>query len=91
MRDYLHSDYDCKCTRYMRNTENNYRDFIVAWDIFGITWFAALILSLASHGDGNCSCGSRLDDLEKLAKLYKSKVISKTEYDKMKAKLLNNK
>ena len=32
-----------------------------------------------------------LDELEKLAKLYKSKVISKSEYDKMKAKLLSDK
>ncbi len=66
---------------------------ILSWlgIFFGITWFASLILSLASHGDGSCSCGSRLDDLEKLAKLYKSKVISKTEYDKMKAKLLKDK
>lgn len=60
---------------------------------FGVTWLAALILSLAWHGEGqNCyACGSRLDELEKLAKLYKSKVISKSEYDKMKAKLLNDK
>lgn len=60
---------------------------------FGLTWFVALILSLAWHGEEPpCySCGNRLDELEKLAKLYKSKVISKSEYDKMKAKLLADK
>lgn len=59
---------------------------------FGVTWLVALILSLAWHGDGTlgCTCGNRLDELEKLAKLYKSKVISKAEYDKMKAKLLKD-
>lgn len=60
---------------------------------FGVTWFAALILSLAWAGNGRAcdACGSRLDELEKLAKLYKSKAISKSEYDKMKAKLLTDK
>jgi len=58
--------------------------------IFGVTWFVALVLSLAWHGDGTCCCASRLDELEKLAKLYKSKVITKTEYEKMKAKLLKD-
>lgn len=60
---------------------------------FGVTWFAALILSLIWCGDGviGCSpCGSRLDELEKLAKLYKSRAINKTEYEKLKAKLLKD-
>lgn len=58
----------------------------------GVTWFAALILSLAWHGtSAPCdTCGNRLDELEKLAKLYKSKAISKTEYERMKAKLLKD-
>jgi len=58
---------------------------------FGVTWIVALVLSLAWHGDGTgYCCGGRLDDLEKLAKLYKSKVITKSEYEKMKAKLLKD-
>ena len=60
---------------------------------FGVTWVAALILSLIRCGDGNSGCGgcnSRLDELEKLAKLYRSHVITKAEYEKMKAKLLRD-
>ncbi len=57
---------------------------------FGVTWLVALVLSLAWHGGENCCCASRLDELEKLGKLYKSKVITKAEYDKMKAKLLKD-
>ncbi|MBD5400172.1 SHOCT domain-containing protein [bacterium] len=69
---------------------------ILSWlgIFFGVTWIVALILSLVWHGDGECTkcgCGSRLDELEKLAKLYKAKVITKSEYDKMKAKLLKDK
>lgn len=59
---------------------------------FGVTWIVALVLSLVWRGAGECySCGCRLDELEKLSKLYKSKVISKAEYDKMKAKLMADK
>jgi len=59
--------------------------------IFGVTWVVALVLSLVWHGNGECyKCGSRLDELEKLAKLYKSKVITKSEYEKMKTKLLSD-
>lgn len=59
---------------------------------FGLTWFAALILSLAWRGnDQPChECGNRLDELEKLAKLYKAKAITKTEFEKMKAKLIKD-
>jgi len=59
---------------------------------FGVTWVVALVLSLVWHGDGvSCnSCGTRLDELEKLSKLYKAKVITKSEYEKMKSKLLND-
>lgn len=67
---------------------------ILSWlgIFFGVTWIAALILALAWNGSGRAcdACGSRLDELEKLAKLYKSKVISKSEYEKMKAKLLKD-
>ncbi len=54
---------------------------------FGITWFVALILACVWRGD--CPLGgTNLDKLEKLARLYKDKVITKSEYEKMKAKLL---
>lgn len=54
---------------------------------FGITWFVALVLSLVWHGD--CFDGKdNLDRLEKLSKLYKDKVITKEEYERMKSKLL---
>lgn len=60
---------------------------ILSWlgIFFGITWLAALILSLVWGGS---STGDNLDKLEKLSKLYKSKVITKAEYEKMKAKLM---
>ena len=69
---------------------------ILSWFgiFFGVTWIAALILALAWRGEGECmkcGCITRLDELEKLAKLYKSKVITKTEYEKIKAKLLKDK
>lgn len=54
---------------------------------FGITWFIALVLSLVLHG-GDMFVGDNLDRLEKLAKLYKDKVISKDEYERIKARLL---
>lgn len=54
----------------------------------GITWFVALILSVVWNGDGACCCAANLDSLEKLARLYKDKVISKSEYEKMKSKLI---
>ena len=53
---------------------------------FGITWFVALILSLVWHGD--CLSGDNLDKLEKLSKLYKDKVITKSEYERIKSKLI---
>lgn len=54
---------------------------------FGITWFVALILSLIWQG--GCIDGKdNLDRLEKLSKLYKEKVITKEEYEKMKSRLL---
>lgn len=67
---------------------------ILSWlgIFFGVTWVVALVLSLVWCGDNqSCNtCGDRLDELEKLAKLYKSKVISKTEFEKMKSKLLKD-
>ena len=53
---------------------------------FGLTWVIALILSLIWTGDN--TDGDNLDKLEKLARLYKDKVITKTEYERMKDKLL---
>lgn len=55
---------------------------------FGITWFIALIMSLVCRGD--VFIGDELDKLEKLSKLYKEKVISKSEYEKMRAKILRD-
>ena len=56
----------------------------------GITWLVALILALVWRGAPACDCGASpdLDGLEKLAKLYKSRAITKSEYEKMKAKLI---
>lgn len=56
---------------------------------FGITWFIALILSVVWNGQ--CMVETDLDKLEKAAKLYKNKVITKEEYDKIKSKLLSKK
>ena len=67
------------------------RTAIIVLSVFGIffsiTWFVALILSLALRGDC-CVAGDELDRLEKLAKLYKDKVITKDEYERMKSKLI---
>ncbi len=56
---------------------------------FGITWLVALILSVVWRGE--CMVEEDLDRLEKAAKLYKSKAISKEEYEKIKSKLLSRK
>ncbi len=56
---------------------------------FGITWFVALILSVVWSGE--CFVDTDLDKLEKAAKLYKDKVITKEEYEKIKSKLLSRK
>lgn len=63
---------------------------ILSWCgiFFGVTWFIALILSLVLTGDNLYYATDNLDKLEKLSKLYKEKVITKDEYEKMKAKLL---
>lgn len=53
---------------------------------FGLTWFVALILSLVWSGE--CFTGDSLDKLEKLSRLYKDKVITKAEYERMKAKIM---
>ena len=63
---------------------------ILSWlgIFFGITWIVALILSLLWRGE----CGvyeNNLDKLEKLSRLYRSKSISRQEYDAMKSKLLS--
>lgn len=55
--------------------------------IFGITWFVALILSLVWTGDKS-GLIDNMDKLERLAKLYKDKVITKAEYEAAKAKLI---
>ncbi len=62
---------------------------LLAWMgvFFGVTWFAALILSLVLRGD--CVI-ENLDKLEKLTRLYKEKIITKSEFDAMRAKLLKN-
>lgn len=62
---------------------------ILSWMgiFFGITWIVALILSLVWRGE----CGMResnLDKLEKLARLYKNKSITREEYDEIKSRLL---
>lgn len=53
---------------------------------FGLTWFVALILSLVWGSE--CFTGDSLDKLEKLSRLYKDKVITKAEYERMKAKIM---
>lgn len=63
---------------------------ILSWlgIFFGVTWVVALILSLVWRGD--CVYGvDNLDRLEKLSRLYKEKVITKEEYETLKAKLLH--
>jgi hypothetical protein len=55
---------------------------------FGLTWFVALLMSLLCRG--TYVVGDELDKLEKLSKLYKDKVISKSEYESMKSKLLHD-
>lgn len=57
--------------------------------LLGVTWIIALMMSLLWTNKNN-PLMDNLDQLEKLAKLYKAKVISKSEYDKMKSKLLND-
>lgn len=52
----------------------------------GLTWFVALILALV--WGGKCFTGDDLDRLEKLSRLYKDKVITKAEYERMKSKLM---
>ncbi len=63
---------------------------ILSWMglFFGVTWFVALILSLVWRGE--CAFGmDNLDRLEKLSRLYKDKVISKAEFEKMKSRLMD--
>ncbi len=75
-----------------RGVDGPRKTAIVALSILGIfcgvTWLAALILALVWRGECECCCGTNLDNLEKLSKLYKAKVITKAEYEKMKAKLI---
>lgn len=64
---------------------------ILSWMgiFFGITWIVALVLSLIWNGE----CGlreSNLDKLEKLSRLYKSKSITREEYDEIKSRLLSH-
>jgi uncharacterized membrane protein len=55
--------------------------------LFGVTWVVALVLSLIRPCTVTADSNS-LDQLEKLAKLHKDKVISKSEYERMKAKII---
>ena len=62
---------------------------ILAWMgiFFGITWIVAMILSLVWRGE----CAMRdtnIDKLEKVAKLYQNKSITRSEYEEIKSKLL---
>ncbi len=57
--------------------------------LFGVTWFIALIFSVVWQGE--CMVDTDLDKLEKAAKLYKNKLITKEEYEKIKSKLLSKK
>ena len=55
---------------------------------FGITWIVEMILALVWRGE----CGMRetnLDKLEKLSRLYKSKSITREEYNDIKSRLLS--
>lgn len=58
--------------------------------LLGVTWIVALIFALAWKGDA-LSDSRNLDKLEKLSRLYKQKVISKSEYENMKKKILGTK
>lgn len=63
---------------------------ILSWlgILFGVTWVVALVLSLVWKGEAWINSDS-LDKLEKISKLYKDKVISKTEYEKLKKKFIS--
>lgn len=65
---------------YNRQLDRTNKILIVILSLFGFTWFIALILSLLLEKDNN------LDKLEKLANLYKNKVITKAEYETLKDK-----
>ncbi len=54
---------------------------------FGVTWFVALVMSLL--WDASCRDGiANLDKLEQLARLYKNKTLTKSEYERMKSRLI---
>lgn len=59
---------------------------ILSWlgILFGVTWVVALVLSLVWG-----SSKDNLENLEKLSKLYKDKVITKEEFERQKAKYLS--
>lgn len=59
---------------------------ILSWlgILFGVTWIVALVLSLVWG-----SSKDNLENLEKLSKLYKDKVITKEEFERQKAKYLS--
>lgn len=56
--------------------------------LFGVTWVVALILALIWTPNILANEDS-LGQLEKAAKLYKDKIITKAEFDKIKSELLN--
>lgn len=75
-------------TIYVTTADSGTTKFVInAYGPFMVTWVVALILSLLWRSE--CIFGgSNLDKLEKLAKLYKDKAITKAEFESMKARLL---
>ena len=69
--------------------ENRKTIVLLSWLglILGITWIIALVFSLVWGED---TSSDNLDKLDKLSRLYKSKAITKSEYEKMKKKLLKD-
>ncbi len=54
---------------------------------FGVTWFVALVMSLL--WDAECrDVTDNLDKLEQLARLYKNRTITKSQYERMKRQLI---
>lgn len=72
-----------------RGISGGQKTTIVILSCFGVfflvTWFVALVLALVYAPDTK-KCD--LDKLEQIARLYKERVITKQEYEKMKSELL---
>lgn len=60
--------------------------FSVLGIFFGFTWVCALVLAFCCGAESNR--GDNLNKLATAARLYKAKAISKSEYEKLKKKLL---